>query len=133
MFSNYWGFSLIPLGPTELAGTPGGDIFSFMEGASGAEANSEPSALDLRKEDLILANLKARKGEVAEGQKVAEVRAALENDFSIHTKPAEFLLVKQMETEVGLSKKDKSPATTSIFNTVRDFVCKNVDGTGNPK
>ena len=41
------------------------------------DSSSAPSALDLRKEDLIRENLHLRKGDLAQGQSVAEVRNCL--------------------------------------------------------
>lgn len=74
-----------------------------------------------------------RKGDLAEGQEVAEVRQAVDIDFGIDTKGAEFQLVKQMEKEVASSKKEECPATTSIFNEIKEFLSKNQDGTGGGK
>jgi hypothetical protein len=102
------------------------------------------AALDHRKEELIHANLLKRKGDIAEGQEVAEVREALDRDFSIYDKGAEFQLVKQLEKEVNYASKDDNssfkeeeltslkngPASTSIFNAIKDFVAQTQDGTG---
>ena len=122
----------------------GATTINHMQAAgqsSGSEAHSEPSAdsssapsaLDQRKDELIEANLLQRKGNIAEGQEVAEVRQAVETDFGIDTKGAEFALVKQMEKEVGSSKNEKCPATNSIFNEVKDFQSHVQDGRGRGK
>lgn len=111
----------------QLAGESSG---SEAHSEPSADSSSAPSALDLRKDELIQANLRLRKGDLAEGQAVAEVRKAVETDLGIETKGEEFELIRQMEKEVGSSKKEQCPATNSIFNEIKDHLGKHLDGLG---
>lgn len=122
-----------PIMGTEAAGSD--------SGASGAEAHSEPlepsaksseeepSALEQRTEELLQENLTGRKGDLAPGQGAADPREALKTDFSISNKGEEFLLAKQLEKEVAYPNKE-SPATSSIFNQVKEFASQRQDGKG---
>lgn len=87
--------------------------------ASGSGNGSEPSALDQRKDELILGNLEKRKGSLADGQRISGVRRAVEGDFHTKSPGESFGLVKQLEKELDVTK--TSPATNSAFNEVKDF------------
>lgn len=119
-----------PYQPDEVIGESSG---SEAHSEPSADSSSAPSALDQRKDELIQANLLQRKGDLAEGQEVAEVRQAVETDFGIDTKGAEFELIRQMEKEVGSSKNEECPATNSIFNEIKDHLGKHQDGRGGGK
>ena len=75
--------------------------------AAGAEAHSEPrepsaseAALDQRKDELLVENLKERKVDLGDGQRVSQVRQGVEDYFHIETKADEFILIKELEKEV---------------------------------
>lgn len=87
------------------------------------------SGLNQRAEELINKNLSIRKGALAEGQEVSDVREDIEHDFQVEKPPEKFLLAQQMEKEAG-SKTDKCPATNSAFNAIKDYQSKIVDGKG---
>lgn len=95
---------------------------SSVDQASGSGDRSQPSALEQQADELILENLKKRNGDLAEGQKVAQVRRAIEANFEVETVGGQFQLVKQMEKEVALSKNDKCPATNAIFNEIKEML-----------
>ena len=97
-----------------------------------APAESAPSALEERTEELLLENVEHRKGALGDGQKVSQVRQAVEDDFNIKTKANEFGLIKQIENEIG-AKSDKYPVSNSTFNEIKDFQSKVQDGLGGGK
>lgn len=101
---------------------------SGVDKASDSGEKSEPSALDQRMEELLTENLQKRKGALADGQEIAEVRQAVEDDFQISTKGEEFELVKELENEV--KEKDKKEDFPSAFNEIKDFSSKVQDGKG---
>lgn len=43
-------------------------------------------------------NLNEKKGDLGDGQKISEVRDAVESDFNVRTPGEKFLLIKQMDT-----------------------------------
>lgn len=94
-----------------------------------AESSSAPSALDERTEELINTNLEKRKGALADGQEVSEVRQAVEKDFFVKNKADEFYLIKKMEKEAE-SSSDDCPVTNSAFNEVKEYKSKIQDGRG---
>ncbi|KAJ8746880.1 hypothetical protein K2173_010152 (mitochondrion) [Erythroxylum novogranatense] len=87
------------------------------------DSSSAPSAFEERTNELIQENLKERKGDLGDGQRVSEVRQAVEEDFEIGTKAEEFTLIKEFEAEAqGGSKRniqEDLPATKSVFNQVK--------------
>lgn len=82
--------------------------------------------MDQREESLLETNLKAKKGKLATGQQISEVREAVESDFHVETKAHKFQLIKEMEKETGAQKED-CPVTKSTFNEVKDFEGKHQD------
>lgn len=92
-----------------------------------AESSSALSALDDRANELRNANLKDRKGALAEGQDVSEVREAVKDYFFIKTKAEEFKLIQQMEKERGVQKEGECPAT---LNEIKDYESHIQDGRG---
>lgn len=60
------------------------------------DSSSAPSALEERTDELIQDNLKERKGDLGDGQRVSEVRQGVEDDLNIKTKGELFSLIKQL-------------------------------------
>jgi hypothetical protein len=76
-----------------------------------------PSALEERENELIHENLTRRKGD---GQKISEVRQAVESDFHVENQADKFVLIQKMEEESGAQKED-CPVTKSTFNEIKDY------------
>ena len=76
-----------------------------------------PSALEERENELIHENLTRRKGD---GQKISEVRQAVESDFHVESQADKFVLIQKMEEESGAQKED-CPVTKSTFNEIKDY------------
>jgi hypothetical protein len=102
------------------------DDSSSVDQASGFR---EKSALDQRKEELLMDNLKERKGDLGDGQRISTVRQTVETDLHVSNKGQEFELIKQIEKETG-AKKEDCPVTNSTFNEIKEFQSKIQDGTG---
>lgn len=88
--------------------------------------------MDQRKDELLFENIKERKGDLGDGQRVSQVRQGVEDDFHIKTKADEYLLVKKLEAEVK-EKNKPSPATTSAFREILQHQGKIQDGRGGGK
>jgi hypothetical protein len=99
-------------------------------GVDQASGSREKSALNERAEELIERNLKERKGDVGDGQRISDVRKAVEADTGVDTKASEFQLIQEMEKEAGSSKNKETPVTNLIFNEVKDHQGKILDGKG---
>lgn len=84
------------------------------------------------KNELILENLKEKRGDLGDGQRLSEVGNKVENDFQITNNVEKLELIKQMEKET-CTKKEDSPVTNSTFNEVRDYESKIQDGRGGGK
>lgn len=96
------------------------------------ESSSALSALDERKDQLIQENVKERKGDLGDGQRVSEVRQGVEQDFQISTKGEEFELIKQLSKEVK-AKNEPSPVTNCAFNSIKEHEALTQDGKGGGK
>jgi hypothetical protein len=133
------GNGMLPVG-TPGASNPGESSSTFPveaegEGAEAARGEeAEPSALEQRAQELLQENLEERKGALAKGQEIPQVRKAVEEDFHVHTPAQHFDLVQQLEVEKG-KEIAKCPATKSTFNEIKDFQGKVQDGFGgkNPR
>ena len=77
-------------------------------------------------------NLRERKGDLGDGQKIDEVRQEVEKDLNIETKGEEFSLIKQLEKEVK-AKNKPSPMTNCVFNEVKEHEAKIQNGKGEEK
>lgn len=129
---------------TEEHGDPGGtsrneasssSVSTSSEDSSSvdqASGSREKSALDQRKEELIMENLQERKGDLADDQRVSDVRKAVEADFDVSTKADEFELIEEMKKEAG-AKKEDCPATNSAFHGIREYQGHVQDGRGGGK
>lgn len=93
------------------------------------DSSSAPSALEQRTNELIQENLKERKGDLGDGQRVSEVRQGVEQDLNIEKKAEKFELIKQLEKEVK-AKNEPSPVTNCAFNEVKEHAGKIQDGKG---
>ena len=96
------------------------------------DSSSAPSALEQRTNELIQENLKERKGDLGDGQRVSEVRQGVEQDLNIEKKAEKFELIKQLEKEVK-AKNEPSPVTNCAFNEVKEHAGKIQDGKGGGK
>lgn len=108
------------------------EIFSCMEeaGPSSSTPSSKPgnpvvppekSALDDRKEELLLSNIIEKKGDLADGQRISDVRRAVEADFNVSTTGQEFELIKEIQKEAGTHKEDCPATTNSALNQIREY------------
>lgn len=75
--------------------------------------------MEQKKEELILANLTERKGDLGENQRLSAVRETLETDFQVSNKGREFEFILQMEREKKAPKGD-CPVTSSTFYEVSE-------------
>lgn len=115
---------LPPAGSTEDLSEEVGD--SNLDQTSSSES-SDQSALDQRASELILENLKKKKGALADGESLAEINRAVKSDFNIETTGQQFEYIRQLEREKESSLPkfvDQNPATLSVFNEIKDFKSK---------
>lgn len=122
------GLQMMPSGSGSEVSSSEASVNQTGAGPSNArtdDSSSAPSALEERTNELIQENEKERKGDLGDGQRVSEVRQAVEEDFEIGTKAEEFTLIKEFEAEAqGGSKRniqEDLPATKSVFNQVKEF------------
>jgi len=99
---------------------------------SDASGSPEKSALDERKEELLLSNIEEKKGDLGTGQRLSDVRKEVETDFHITTKGQEFELIKEIQKEAG-AKKEDCPATNCAFNSIKEYQSHVQDGRGGGK
>lgn len=88
----------------------------------------EPSALQQRENELILENVEQRKGALGEGQKVDEVRVAVEQDCGAQGPVDRFSLIQELKAETKGTQ--DCPATKSALNEIKDFQSHVQDGRG---
>lgn len=88
-------------------------------GQPSAKSSKEPSALQERAEELLLENLQERKAALVEGEPIAEVREAVENDLKVTDKVKEFQLIQDLQKEQNLNP--NCPGTKSALNEIKDF------------
>lgn len=138
--SRLGGFGLLILGILTLSENHGGWC-NMM--APGEEMNSQPSpgvgqrlpdskeksALHEKAEDLLLEKINDKKADLAEGQRISNVREAVETDLDIQTKSDELKFIIEMEKDSGATEK-KSHAINSALNQIKDFQSKIQDGRG---
>lgn len=126
---------------TEEHGDPGGtsrneasssSVSTSSEDSSSVDQASgfrEKSALDQRKEELLMENLQERKGDLGDGQRISTVRQTVETDLHVTNKGEEFEFIKQIEKETG-AKKEDCPVTNSTFNEIQYYQSQIQDGKG---
>ena len=87
--------------------------------------------MDQRAEELLIENLKERKGELGEEQRISNVRKTVENDLNVQNKAEEFEFIKQIEKEKEAgTKKEDCPVTNCTFNEIKEFESQIQDGKG---
>ena len=104
----------------------------MMPESSKKPTSPAPSALDERTNQLLLENVKEKKGDLGDGQKLSDLRAGVEKDFAIENNSDKFQLIKQLETEIN-KKPETNPVTKATFNEIKDYQSHVQDGHGRGK
>lgn len=91
---------------------------------------SEKSALTQQEEELLMANLREKRGDLAEGQRISTVRQTLEADFDITSKKKEFEFIQEIQKDMKAKKEDCPVITNSTFSSINEYQSKIQDGRG---
>jgi hypothetical protein len=85
----------------------------------------DKSALEETIEDFILSNLKDKKGDLGDGQRLSNIRREVENNLDVHSNPQRFSLCEKIKKE---AKKDTdNPVTKFTFREVEAYQSKKLE------